>query len=127
MEERTRQTLCQICGYDIEDLLCADKPYIQDKHGKCGIEVVQDIVIERVISKSRNPLQCKEHRIHTAIDTAGYVPREYLERVITYIPGCNDGEMEKIAKFLSQRIIYKTWHYHSLKKLHGSLCQFPQS
>lgn len=43
MEERARQTLCQICGYDVEDLLCADKPDIQDKHGRCGIEVVQDI------------------------------------------------------------------------------------
>lgn len=43
MEERARQTLCQICGYNAEDLFCADKPDIQDKHEKCGIEVVQDI------------------------------------------------------------------------------------
>ena len=43
MEERARQTLCQICGYDADDLFCADKPDIQDKYGKCGIEVVQDI------------------------------------------------------------------------------------
>ena len=43
MEERARQTLCQVCGYDIEDLFCADRPDIQHKQGKCGIEVVQDI------------------------------------------------------------------------------------
>ena len=43
MEERARQTLCQVCGYDTEDLFCADKPDIQDRQGKCGIEVVQDI------------------------------------------------------------------------------------
>ena len=99
--------------------------------------------LEEVLKK------CKEQRIHTAIDTAGHVPRSYFERIIPYtdmflydlkafdedvhikytgkpnklildnlvfldscgkdieiripyVPGCNDGEMEKIANFLSQ-------------------------
>lgn len=43
MEERARQTLCQACGYHADDLFCADKPDIQDRNEKFGIEVVQDI------------------------------------------------------------------------------------
>ena len=43
LEEQARQTLCQVCGYDINGLFCNDKPDIQDKNGNCGIEVVIDI------------------------------------------------------------------------------------
>lgn len=43
MEERARQTLCQVCGYNTEELFCADKPDIQHKNQSFGIEVVQDI------------------------------------------------------------------------------------
>lgn len=107
--------------------------------GECMLQID---FLEEILKK------CKEHQIHTAIDTAGCVPRSYFERVIPYtdmflydikafdeavhvkytgksnklildnliyldslgkeveiripyVPGCNDGEMEKIAKFLS--------------------------
>ena len=108
--------------------------------GECMLQIN---FLEEVLKK------CKEQRIHTAIDTAGHVPRSYFERIIPYtdmflydlkafdedvhikytgkpnklildnlvfldscgkdieiripyVPGCNDGEMEKIANFLSQ-------------------------
>ncbi|MBO5043316.1 MAG: hypothetical protein J6D87_10175 [Clostridia bacterium] len=43
LEEKARQTLSLVCSYNIEDLICEDKPDIQDRQGKRGIEVVQDM------------------------------------------------------------------------------------
>jgi hypothetical protein len=43
MEEQARQTLHNICGYDISNLIRSDKPDLQDVQNGIGIEVVQDV------------------------------------------------------------------------------------
>lgn len=43
MEEAARHTLHHICGFSLDDLECRDKPDLQSKNGKFGIEVVQDV------------------------------------------------------------------------------------
>ena len=43
--------------------------------GECMLQIN---FLEEVLKK------CKEQRIHTAIDTAGHVPRSYFERIIPY-------------------------------------------
>ena len=42
-EERARQTLHIACGYDIQSLVRADKPDLQDQTNGIGIEVVRDV------------------------------------------------------------------------------------
>lgn len=42
LESNARRTLGYICGYNINNLKCADKPDLQDVTNSYGIEVVQD-------------------------------------------------------------------------------------
>lgn len=77
----------RICGkeYTVEevfDIIRKDKPFYETSNGgvtfsggECMLQI--DFLCE--IAK-----KCKDYNIHTAIDTAGYVPWESFERIMPY-------------------------------------------
>lgn len=77
----------QICGkeYTVEEvfnIIQKDKPFYEMSNGGVtfsgGECMLQINFLYEILKK------CRENNIHTAVDTAGLVPWEYFERILTY-------------------------------------------
>ena len=68
---------------ELEDAVLTDKEYfIQNSEGGVtfsgGEPMLQIEFLERILKR------CKNHGLHTAVDTAGFVSFEYFEKIISY-------------------------------------------
>jgi len=104
----------KICGkeYTTDELIkeiLKDKMFYESSSGGVtfsgGECMLQIDFLEAILKK------CRENKIHTAIDTAGCVPREYFERILPYTDmflydvKAIDGELHKHCTGQSNRLI----------------------
>lgn len=111
----------RVCGkrYTVEQLIkecLKDKNFYETSGG--GVTISGGECMLQIEALEELLKQCKAKGLHTAIDTAGYVPYEYFERIISYTDlflfdiKCFDNEKHKSFTGVGNELIFD-----NLKKL----------